>query len=352
MKKVDATIPMICFVCLIVLFMIVGNSTAMAEEFPYLTAEQSIATARHNAKPGSSVTILWKIAADADRQRIGGQALEQAQTQKIDLFENGILINILRSGGYLLAETDSRTNNIVATHHVLLEVGGAVKDVRTECHGAVKLADAEELVKATVDLVKQIYSTSSIDELSLASRFCDGSFPDANQFPDDLFAIPHLLRKPGAKPDKVREAAALYWGYLFWPARYALSMPAFAANPAATGDAAEKKRNTLKADFLRRNKLDPNMNLIDLDNIQSEGQLQERIELLTRLNRFLEDSLRKEADPVVVGANLSVLLMPSNVDVDLNQAGQYVSSSPPKYMFLWGRVATGGFAVKEITWDW
>jgi hypothetical protein len=44
--------------------------------------------------------------------------------------------------------------------------------------------------------------------------------------------------------------------------------------------------------------------------------------------------------------------MPSNVDVDLNQAGQYVSSSPPKYMFLWGRVATGGFAVKEITWDW
>jgi hypothetical protein len=351
-KKVDATVAMICSACLIVLFMIGGDSTAMAEEFPHLTAEQSIATARRNAKPGSSVTILWEISSDADRQRIGGQALEQAQTQKIDLFENGILINILRSGGYLLAETDPRTNNMVATHYVLLEVGGAVKDTRTECHGVVKLADVEELVKDTVDLVNQVYSTPSIDELSLASRFYAGSFPDADQFPDDLFAIPHFLRKPGAKPDKVRKAAALYWGYLFWPARYALSMPAFAANPAATGDAAEKKRDTLKADFLRRNKLDPNINLIDLDNIQSEGQLQERIELLTRLDRFLEDSLRSEADPVVIGANLSVLAMPSSVNVDLNQVGQYVSSSPPKCMFLWGRVATGGFAVKEITWDW
>jgi hypothetical protein len=329
-----------------------GSSLAMAEEAPHLTAEQAITAARRNAKRGSSFTILWKIIANADTRRIGDQALEQALTHKIELYENGILVNILRSGGYLLAETNPRTNNMVSMHLVMMEAGGAVKDVKTECHRVVKLADAGELVKDTTELVKQLYSTPSTEESSLASRFYGGNFPDADRFPDSLFISPDSLRKLGAKPNEVREATALFWGYALWATRYALSMPAFSASTAATEDAAEKERDTLKAEFLQSNNVDPNIIPIDFDNIQSDKQFQERIELLTRLNRFLEDSLRKKADPAVVRANLSVLTMPLSVDVDLNQAGQYVSNSPPKFLFLWHRVATGGFAVEEITWDW
>jgi len=66
----------------------------MAEEDPHLTAEQAITAARRNAKPGNSFTILWKIIANADTRRTGDQALEQAQAHKIELYENGILVNI------------------------------------------------------------------------------------------------------------------------------------------------------------------------------------------------------------------------------------------------------------------
>jgi hypothetical protein len=352
MRKLDASVSIITFACLIMLFISQANSLAMAQEFPHLTAEQAIAAASRNAKPGSSLKILREIVTNADMRRIGDQALEQAQMHKIELLENGRLVNILRSGGYLFAEIDPRTDNIVAMHLILMEAGGAVKDVESTCHGVVTLADTAEVIKDTVELVKQLYSTPSTDESSLASKFYGGNFPDADQFPDSLFIIPDSLRKLGAKANEVREAAALFWGYALWATRYALSMPAFSASTAATEDAAEKERDTLKAEFLQNNNMDPNINPIDFDNIHSEKQLQERIELLTRLDRFLEDSLRKKADPAVVGANLSVLTMPLSVDVDLNQAGQYVSSSPPKSLFLWHRVATGGFAVKEITWDW
>jgi len=334
------------------LFMSGGSSLAMAEEDSHLTAEQAITAARHNAKPGSSFTILWKIIADADTRRIGDQALEQAQAHKVELFENGMLVNILQYGGYVLAETDPRTNNVVAMHLVLMEAVGAVKDVQAECHGVVKLADAGELVEDTAELVKQMYSTPSTEEASLATRFYDGNFPDADRFPDSLFISPDSLRKLGAKPNEVREATALFWGYSLWATRYALSMPAFSASTAAAEDEAEKERDTLKAEFLQSNNMDPNINPIDFDNIQGDKQLQECIELLIRLNRFLEDSLRKKADPAVVRANLSVLSMPLSVDVDLNQAGLYESASPPKSLFSWHRLATGGFAVKEITWDW
>ncbi len=167
-----------------------------------------------------------------------------------------------------------------------------------------------------------------------------------------MFAIPSSLRKPGASTNEVREASALFWGYASWASRYALSMPAFAASPAVAEDAAEKKRNMLAARFLQNNNMGSNISLIDFDNIQNVKQLQERIELLKSLNSFLENSLRKEADPIIIEQNLSVLAIPLRVDVDLNQEGLYESASLPKSLFSWRRVATGGFAVKEITWDW
>lgn len=352
MRKFDTGVSIITFACLIMLFMSGGNSLALAEDFPHLTAEQALAAAHSNAKSGSSLTILWKIIANTDTRRIGDQALEQAQTRKIESYENGLLVDILRSGGYLLAEIDTRTNNIVALHLVLVEAGGSVKDIESKCHGVVKLDDAEVLVKDTVELVKLLYSTPSTDESSLASKFYGGNFLDADKFPDSLFTIPDSLRKSGAKANEVREATALFWGYLFWPSRSALSMPGFSASPAAAEDAAEKQRDALKAEFLQRNNMDPSINLVNFDDIQSEKQLQERIELLRRLNSFLEDSLRKKADPAIVGANLSIVTMPLSVDVDPTQTGQYVSSSPPKSLFLWHRVSAGGFAVKEITWNW
>lgn len=349
MKRVGVIAAILYVACLIMSFMYGGSSLAMAQEGPRLTAEQAIAAARRNANPGSSFTVLREIVANSDTRRIGDQALEQAQAHKIELYENGLLTNILRSGAFLLAETDPRTNNVIALHIVLLEPGGAVKDLRPECHGAVNLADAEELVKDTTEFVEHLYSTPSTEDSSLASRYYGGSFPDGDRFPGTLFAIPNSLRKLGANPLEVQEAAALYGGYLFWAWRYALSMPAFAASPVPALSAAGHKWDTLKAEFLRSNHMDPNFHL-DLNNVQSERQLQERIELLTRLDKFLEDALKHESDPTVVRTNLSIAAMPLAVDVDLNQdEGQYVSSSPSMLVFLWHRLATGGFAVKMIT---
>jgi hypothetical protein len=346
MRRVDVIVAIIGQACLIMSFMHGGSLLAMAEDGPRLTAEQAIAVARRNAKPGSSFTVLREIVANADMRRIGDQALEQAQAKKIELYENGFLVNILRSGGFLLAETNPRTNNLIALHLVSLEPGGAPKDFWLECPGVLKLADADELVKDTTEFVEQLYSTPSTEELSLESRFYGGSFPERDQ---SLFAIPNSLRKLRANPHEVQEAAALIGGYIFWEFRYSLSMPAFAVSPVSALSAAEDKREALKAEFLRSNRMDPNFHL-DLDNVQSEKQLQERIELLTRLDKFLEDALKSEGDPTVVRANLSLATMPLGVEVDLSRdEGHYGSSTPSMFVFLWDRLATGRFAVKTIT---
>jgi hypothetical protein len=329
--------------------MLVQSPLTLAQEGQRLTAEQAITAARLSAEPGNSFTVLWEVAPSADTRRIGEQALKKAKARKIELFENGLLTNILTSGGFLLAETDSRTNNVIAQHLVLLEPGGAPRDLKTASSSVVKLSDAEELVKDTAEFVKHLYSTPSTEDFSLASRYLGGSFPDGDQFPGTLFAIPNSLRKLGANPHEVQQAAALYGGYLFWAWRYALAMPDFAASPVAALSAAGHKWDRLKAEFLRSNHMDSNFQF-DLDNIQSEKQLQERIELLTRLDKFLEDSLKKESDPTVVNANLYLVTMPLGVDRSLSQSGEELSSSTASMLiFVWHRIATGGFAVKMIT---
>jgi hypothetical protein len=338
----------ICLTCLIIPFEGEGIPLGVAQRGPRLTAQDAITVARRNAqKPGSSFTVLREIVANADTRRIGDQALEQARARKIELFENGILVDILRSGGFLLAETDPRTNSVVLFHLVSLGRGGVPEDVLLG--PGTNLADTQELVKNTTELAEQLYSTPSTDDSSLESRFYGGRFPEGDLSQDTLFAVPHSLLKLGADPDEVREAAALYGGYLFWAPRYALSMPFFAASPVAAENAAEDKRNTLKAEFLRTNHMDPNLRL-DPEKIQSKGQLQERIELLKKLDKFLEDALKNEGDPTVVTANLSIATMPlgAGATSGLGQ-GIYSSSTASLFMFFWQRLPTGGFAVSFIS---
>lgn len=347
MKRVGTVLAIICLVCLIFPFMQGGNSLAMADEVPSLRAEQAIAAARRDAKPGSSFTVLREIVANADTRRVGIQALEQARAHKTGLYENGLLTNILRSGGFLLAETDPRTNSVVYFHLVTLLRDGTPEDLAIPSKG-LNLVETQELVKDTTEFVEQLYSTPSTEESSLENRFYGGSFPEGDLFQDTLFAIPNSLLKLGANPNEVREAAALFGGYIFWEFRYALSMPAYAVSPVAALSAAEERRKALTIKFLRSNHIDSDLDL-NLDNMRSETQLQERVALLNKLDKFLEDALKNEGDPTVVRANLSIVTMPLGVDVDLSRdEGHYGSSTPSMFMFLWGRLATGGFAVKMI----
>ncbi len=90
---------------------------------------------------------------------------------KIEIYENGLLTNILRSGGFLLAEIDPATNSVVAFHWVTLRRDGVPENLVAGTGTGINLADTQELVKDTTELVGQLYSTPSTEESSLASRF-------------------------------------------------------------------------------------------------------------------------------------------------------------------------------------
>ncbi len=347
MKKMSLIAAAVCVLCLITPSNERGISADVAPSSQRLTPQEAIAAAHHNAKPGSSFTVLRKIVANADTRRIGDEALEQARAHQIDLYGNRTLPDLLRSGGFLIAEYDPKTTNVVALHPVSLGPGDVPNDAFYPSDGVVKLADAEELVKDTTEFAQQLYSTSPSEASSLESRFYGGSFPECDQ-PEEcgLFVVPRSLLKLGVGQNEYREAAALYGGLCIWQFRYAVSMPAFAASPLV----ATQATGGPMAEFLRNNHMDSDFNF-DWENIRSKKQLRERIDLLRRLGKFLEEALlRNEGDPVLIKANTSVAVIPLAVDAD-TQNGQvlYISATASGIVIYWQRLLSGGFAVKLIS---
>ena len=339
----------ICVVCLVKPFRGSEISFSMAQHSQRLTPQQAIEAARRNSKAGSSFTVLREIVANADTRRVGDQALQQARAHQTELFRNGILAYLLRSGGFLLAETEPRTNNVIGLHLLSLGPDEVPKDTFFGCAGVVSLADARSLVEDTTEFTEELYSTPPSEASSLESRFYGGSFHECGESEEcTLFAVPRSLLKLGAGRDEYREATALYGGLGIWQFRYAVSMPAFAASPLEAARAAGEKWKALKAEFLRNNHMAPDYDF-DLENIRSKEQLRERIDVLRRLEKFTEEALRSEANPALVEANISVAMIPLGVDAD-TQDGQviYNSGTASLIAIYWRRLPTGGFAVDLI----
>lgn len=351
MRKMGFIAAAFCLVCLIGPLKGKEISPSIAQDGQRLTPQEAIDAARHNSKAGSSFRVLREIVANAVTLRIGDLALEEARTHQTELYENGILADLLRSGGFLIAEYDPRTTDVVALHVTSVGSDGAPKDAFYPCDGVVKLADAEELVRDTTEFTEELYSTPPSDASSLESRFYGGSFPECGQSQEcTMFAVPHSLLELGADQNEYREAAALYGGFNLLGFRYAVSMPAFAANPLVATRAAAEKWDELKAEFLRNNHMDPDFDF-DLENIRTKEQLRERVDVLRRLDKFLEEALGNQADPALVKANISVALIPLGGIVVNTRNGRviYQSGTASLIVIYWRRLPTGGFAVHLIS---
>lgn len=349
MIKMAVIAAVICAVCLMIPFKGEGISLGMAQNAQRLTPQEAIAAARPNGKPGSSYTVLREIVANADTRRVGDQAFKEAQAHHIKLFNDGILVDLLRSGGFLIAEYDPKTTNVAALHLVSLGPDGVPKDDFYPSQGVVKLADARELVKDTADFTEELLSTHLSEASSLESRFYGGRFPDCGPPPIEectLFAVPRSLLKLGVDPNEVREVAALSGGLAMWQFRYAVSMPAFAASPLAALQAPEDP----VAKVMQEDHLGPGFNL-DPNNIRSEKQLRKRIDLLRELDKSLEEALthRNEADPALVKANISVAMIPLSIVANTEDGHViYGSGGASLIEIAWRRLPTGGFAVRLI----
>jgi hypothetical protein len=314
-----------------------------------LTPDQAIAAVRSTAKQRTTFQILRELPANAGTRRIAEQSLQDAMAGHIRLFGDGILTDVLARGAFLIAEIDSRTNNLAALHLVSAKRNSRPACLSYPSEFGVKIEDAAKLVQATADFTRVLLSTPSSDDASLEDRFLGGAFPEYdNPWEGGYFTIPRSLVRIGADQRERGELAALYGGSTFWLYRYALSLPAYAANPLTARQAADQKHKALEAQFLRNDVKGPDF-LYAPQYSKSVGEVRERIDLLRRLDEFLEETLKKDAVTDVVEANESTATIPLQVEGVRRGGDTFFVSTASGIVIYWERLTTGAFAVKDVS---
>lgn len=342
--------------CVIVQFSLLakGRPGAMTFHQTSLTPDRALAAIRSaSPRSGTSLKILREVKATTSTQEIARRSHHEANLQHVALYGNGIFLNALNTGAFLILESDPTTGNAVSIYLVSSGNDGRTTIESHEVEGNLMAPLGSELVNQTADFVDALLAVPTSKFESIERRFYGGHFPEyAGPGARTIFAMPRSIRTIEAEETQYRDLAALFGGYLFWPVRYAMSTDIYAANPSSALAAARKKHEALTEQFLQKNNKKPDFiyDLQDLESLKSPEQLRERISWLRRLDDFLEQALKSEGDSSAFEANKSISLIALQLGSLYTQTQEsFLAVTSPGLVVGWRRSATGALAVAEVS---
>lgn len=281
-----------------------------------LTEEQAESALR--GKVGASHTVefvtLRKVEATSNTRSVAHECLHEAQLKHIEMYGEGVLLNFLRTGGFVVLEFDAKTR--LATHVQLVtrdETGKAA--IHSEIvEGQLTKNEAVALTQRNESFSGAVLPPLN-PRLAEVWRAFGGANPptyDGHNDQDGYFAIPARLTLFTTRPDELMELSALQAELGLWTIRYAPSLPIFAASPYEALKIAHDELLRLETEFRLRKKEKPDFiyHLYDLDSITTRDTLHDRIQSLRELIEYLNQHNSSPASAKFREANISVATIP------------------------------------------
>ena len=279
-------------------FCIAGDSSAQSStpcSNSKLTSDQAVAAVRSKElNSGASLDVIRELVSSCTTQD-NAQRAPHASSQTVNRREDPILLDLIRSGGFLILEVDRSSGEALQLHLVSIGADGRPVINSRRVEGRVSAGLAHDLIKATAEFV-DLLLTDSINVGTLVNRFYAGHFPESQGIDEDetqnLFATPHDVGNVGAAPSETQEFALLSGTIDIWTIRYAISNPNFPVDPTQALSSAIAKREKLAKEFSRSKNESPDFLRKPL---QTREQLRNRLATFRSFNDFLQQKLT--ADP-------------------------------------------------------
>jgi len=243
------------------------------------------------------------------------RSLDSASSHRVNLYGDGVFIELMRTGGFVILEVDDKSDHAISLHLVSRSTNRQAIVVSNPVDGEVSATRALELIGETANLVDILFSTP-IDTSALERKFDGSRFPESHDPDEDetsnLFAVPSAMENVGADQSEIREMAVLLGTVDTWPVRYAISTRILPADPYRAIEAGAQELVSLGRQFTRSNKdrLDVLDMLQDLKTVRSSEQLRNRISMLSLLDNFLEQKLVSPDASMTFAANRSISTIP------------------------------------------
>jgi hypothetical protein len=258
----------------------------------------------------------------------------------------GILFDLMRSGGFVILEVDTKDDHAISLHLVSQTAGGDALVESKPVEGEISGSLAQELIRESADLVDLLLSTP-IDASALERKFDGSHFPESHDPDDDeidnLFAVPVGIKNVGADDGAIRELAVLLGSIDTWPIRYAISTRIFPSDAPRAIEAGARELGSLSRQFTHGKKegLDVLHLLQDLKSVRSAEQLRNRVSTLGLLDNFLEQKLVSPDASMNSAANRLIATIPLEIGFNGTPDSSYAVMTSSGIIVGW-KVSSGG----------
>lgn len=321
-----------------------------------LTEEQaeSLLRAKVAGPPGVEFVTLRKFDGTANTRSVAQKCLDAVKSQHFEMYGDGVLANLLRTGGFVVLEFDAKTQLATHVHLVTLDETGSATIHSEIVDGQLSKSEALALSRVSESFSSAVLLPLS-PRLNEAWRAFGGVAPPTytgHNDQDGYFAIPARLTEFTTQPDELMEISTLHAALGLWAIRYAPSLAIFAGSPFEALKRAHDEQFRLMKKFLEQKKEKPDFiyALLDLDSIDTHDKLRQRIQWLRELNTFLNQHSSSHASAEIREANISIATIPLFMGVMRQEPDRVFAVMGASGMISeWTKTETGEFIPIDVS---
>jgi hypothetical protein len=338
---------LLCFALLIALALCAAGAQSR-DQIRAFTDDQALSAVRasYNNVPDAALVVAFKVKTDPTAAAVAAKSLAEAQSNHVELYDDGLRLNLMRSGGYLVLEFNKKSNVANKLYVVTSDTTGATVVEPRDIDGGILKDDALAVINKAAKFSKAFFdsSESQMDELLVRFGPSDATtlgFPGGVGY----LAIPEDLRSLTKQPKDLFHMISLCNGLALWTIRHALADPMYAANPIAAVQRADDELAKLEGQFQGRqgNKGDLSLvdDMIDLNSIHTREDLKARLQYLARLSAFLDEHSPLPVRSPIYKANVSISTVPLELAKEQVADSHYGAVTGPGLISGWRYTASG-----------
>lgn len=314
----------------------------------------SILRAKGANSPDTGLVVVRKFQPTPSTKRVAQESLENAKAMHIELYGDGVFLDVLREGGMVVLEFDTKSDMATKLHVVTADATGEANVQSEDVGGGLKRDEALTIINRSVCFSEAFFSSPKSQMNELLINF-GGPDAAAHGIPDGqgYLAIPEAVKGLTTRPGELLELTGLSNGLALWTIRHALAMPVYAANPIAAVQEANKELSNLVQQFRpksgEKDGLDFADRLLDLDSIRTHDELEGRLGALRELSSFLDEHSPLPVRSAAYRVNISISLIPRDLAVETDAGRLYGVATAPGLMSGWNYGKSGELVLKGLS---
>src|ERR1700693_2360329 len=287
-----------------------GAGQVMTQDQALSILRSQITNSRH-----LGFVVVRELEPSAGTRHAAQASLDEAHLKHLANYEEGVLLDLMRTGGATVLEFDEKSDTATRFHLVTLNENGKAVVKSHDIHG--KLTKSEVLMLlGTNAKFSDAFLTSLTSEMRQIARDFGGvetalGAPDGQGY----FAVPEAVRKLAKRPQELTDLAELSSALQLWPGWHSVAITVYAASPVDAVRLARKKELKLVKEFMAGKGKDSEFfyDLLNLDGITTRGELVDRLQWLREITSFLDSRNPLDLNSPTYKANVLISGIPLDI---------------------------------------